>query len=66
MHTHDREGPGSGQVGEVKQDNWPKENKDLEELPHLSGLNHLSGMLLIQKHAHTHSPWMCLTVVLLP
>ena len=51
-----REGAGFGQVRKIKQDNWPKENKDLEELPHLSGLNHLSGTLLIQEEAGTCTP----------
>ena len=49
------EGPGSGQVWKTKQDNWPKEDKDLEELSHISDLNHLSGTLLIQGDTHTHA-----------
>ena len=37
---------GEGQVGELKQGNWPKENKDLEEPPLGRDLNPLSGLLI--------------------
>ena len=55
MLTHIGEGPGSGQVWEIKQDIWPKENKDPEELPYISDLNHLSGVILVQENACTHT-----------
>ena len=48
----DLEVPGSGQVWEIKQDNWPKENKD-PELSYVSDLNHLSGTFLIWGNACT-------------
>ena len=48
--------PESGQVWKIKQANWPKEDKDLEELPYISDLNQLSGVLLIQGDAHTLTP----------
>ena len=41
MHMHIGEGPVSNQVSEIKQGNWPKENKDPEELSYISELNHL-------------------------
>ena len=47
------EGLASGQVWKIKQDNWPKEDKDPEELPHISGLRPRSGALLIQGDART-------------
>ena len=47
------EGPRSGQVWNIKQVNWPKEEKDPEEWSYISNLNHLSGMLLIQGDTHT-------------
>ena len=50
------EGPGSGQVWKLKQNNWPKEDKDLEELSHLNDLSHLSGAILFQTDAHTPTP----------
>ena len=56
MHMHIGEGPGSSQVWKIKQDNWPKENKDPEELSCISDLNHLSDALLIQEDAHAHTP----------
>ena len=56
MSTHIREGPVSSQVWEIKQDNWPKENKDPEELSYTSDLNPLSGALLIQGDALTLTP----------
>ena len=42
-----------------KQDNLPKGDKDPEELSYLSGLHHLSDMLLIEGEAHTCSPLGC-------
>ena len=42
------EPPRSGQVWKIKQVNWPKEDKDPEELSYTSNLSHLSGTLLIQ------------------
>ena len=47
------EGPGSSQVWKTKQDNWPKEDKNPEELSYICGLNLLSGALLIQGDAPT-------------
>lgn len=40
----------------MKQDNWPKEGKGLEELSYVSNLNHLSGALFIEGDAHTFPP----------
>lgn len=48
MHMQIREGPGSGPMWKIKRADWPKEDKDPEELPHGSDLKHLSGALLIQ------------------
>ena len=56
MHMHIGEGPVSNQVSEIKQGNWPKENKDPEELSHISDLNHLSGVLLIEGDTWAHTP----------
>ena len=56
MHLQIREGPGSGQASKRKQDNWPKESQDLGELSYGSGLNHLSGALLIQGDPRTFAP----------
>ena len=50
------EGPGPRWVWEIKQKNWPKENKDLEELSYISDLNHLSGWLLTLEDTHTPTP----------
>ena len=52
------EGPESGQVQEIKQDNWPKESKDPEELSFIRDLNHLSVLLLIQEDAPTCTPFL--------
>ena len=49
------EGPWWPGVKDKKQDNWPKGNKDPEELTHISGLNHPSG-LLTHKDTHTRAP----------
>ena len=47
------EGPGSGRVSKIKQDNWVKEDKDLEKVPYVSELNHLSGMFPTEGDALT-------------
>ena len=52
IRMHIGEGPGSGRVWEIKQDNWPKKNKGPEELSYVSDSNHLSGKLLIQNGIH--------------
>jgi len=41
LHTHVSEGARAGQVWKKKTDNWPKVNKEPEELPYLSELNPL-------------------------
>ena len=41
LHTHVSEGPRTGQVRKKKPDNWPKVNKEPEELPYLSEINPL-------------------------
>ena len=41
-------GPGTGQMWGKRQDNWPEQNRALEEVPHISDLNHISGTLLIR------------------
>ena len=46
MCMHLGEGNVSSQVWELKQDNWLKVNKDVDELSYTSDLNHLSGVLL--------------------
>ena len=38
LHTHIGEGPRAGQVRKKKPDNWPKVNKDPEELPYINDL----------------------------
>ena len=45
----------SSQVWEIKQVNWLKVNKDLEELSYIGDLNYLSGVLLIQGDTHKFS-----------
>ena len=40
-------------MSEIKQDNWPKEDKVPEELSYVSDLNQLSGPLLIQGDTRT-------------
>jgi len=37
----------------IEQDTWPKEDKDPEELFHISNLNQLSGVIHIQGDACT-------------
>ena len=44
-------GPGCRQLWEIRQDKWPKENNDLEDLSHASDLNHLPGELLLREGA---------------
>ena len=56
MPTQIGEGHGSGQVWKIKQDNWPKKDKDPKELPNISVLMHLSGILLIEWYEHTCTP----------
>ena len=49
-----------------KPDNWPKVNKDPEELSYVSDLNHLfPARLLIRKDGHTLSLWVCISALLL-
>ena len=56
LYTHVGVSLRTGQVWKKKQDNWPKVNKDLEELPYISDLNHLfTVLLLIRKGAYTLS-----------
>ena len=57
------EGPGSDPMWKIKQDNWPKENK---ELSYISDLNRLSGTLFIQKEAHTLTLLGAFIALLLP
>ena len=45
------ESTGSSQLGKMKQDNWPKKDKDLEKLSYLTDLNHFADILLIQGDA---------------
>ena len=61
------DGPRSVQVWKIKQDNWPKEDNDLEELSHISNLNHLSGLLLNEGDACITPSllWVCVTALLL-
>ena len=56
MYTQIQEGPGSGQVWKIKQVNWSKEDKDPEEMPHIIGLSHLYGVLLIEGDTRTLTP----------
>ena len=49
---------------EKKQDDLPEENKDPEELLHISDLNHLSGAFLIQEDTRTLL-WVCISALLL-
>ena len=51
----------SDQVWEIK-DNYSKENKDLEELFHISDLKHLSGTFLTQENAHQNKNTLLLGV----
>ena len=48
-----REGPKVGQVRKKKPDNWPKEGKDPEELPHVNDLS--ASLLLVTGATHTLS-----------
>ena len=60
--TYVGEGPRGGRVWKKKPDNWPKVNKDPEELPYISDLNHLfPALLLIRKDAHTLSLRVCIS-----
>ena len=48
---------GSGELWAIKEDDWPKENKDLEEHEsNISDLNHLSGTVFIQEDTHNLTP----------
>ena len=38
LHTYVGEGPRAGQVRKKKPDNWPKVNKDPEEMPYINDL----------------------------
>ena len=47
-------------------DNWLKVNKDAEEMPYISDLNHLSGALfLIREDDHTLYLRVCISALLL-
>ena len=61
MRTQIREDPGSGQVWKMKQDNCPK--KDPEELPHISGLNRLSGSSSFRGRPHPYSSFGCVLLL---
>ena len=43
-------------TNKIKQNSWPKGNKDPEELSYINDLNHLSGVLFVEEDAHTHIP----------
>ena len=66
MLTRVGEGPRAGQVWKKKPDNWPKVDKDQEEVSYVSDLNHLfPALLLIRKDGYTLSPWVCISALLL-
>ena len=67
LRTHVGEGPRAGQVWKKKLGNWPKVNKDPEELP---DINDLTTSLLhsssLGGDAHTLSLPVCISACLLP
>ena len=63
LHTHAEEGPRAGQVWKKKPGNWPKVNKDLEELSYINDLTaSLLHSSLLGGRPHPFSPgvYLCL------
>ena len=47
LNTHLGEGPRTDQSGVIKEDNWPRLNKDPRGLSYIKDLNHLFTMLFL-------------------
>ena len=59
--THLGEGPRTSQVWIKKRENWPKVNKDLEELSYIVDFKHFTTACVMREEAHTLSLWVCIS-----